>query len=99
VEIGDITLLNDTRGIYTLDRILLKDSPDLEASNFVENISPTVKAVTKTMIISTCIIAILMAVLAGGSLQNVWGLINTQGMTLYLICLNVTNLPDNAKDF
>jgi hypothetical protein len=99
IEFDDITLLNDTRGIYILDRILLKDSPDLEASNFVENISPTVKAVTKTMIISTCIIAILMAVLAGGSLQNVWGLINTQGMTLYLICLNVTNLPDNAKDF
>jgi hypothetical protein len=77
LEVDDIVLINDTRGIYTLEGMSLEDSPDLAASNFEENISPTVKAVTKTMIISTCIIAILMAVLAGGSLQNIWGLVNT----------------------
>jgi glutamate synthase domain-containing protein 2 len=47
-------------------------------------------------VVAATVVMVVIAGASGGSAASLWSAINTLGISLYLICMNISNVPDNA---
>ena len=82
--------------VFTID----KEQPPSVSSVNIKSIYPSEdydkQRALLYVVLAVVAMALLISSLTGRFESGIWSLLNTQQMAMYMICISVTNVPDNT---